>query len=193
MQHKKSILTCLMLVSTLFGSAGAMAAEYDIDASHSFVQFRTKHLGYSWLVGRFDRLSGVFDYAPEQGAAAQSIFVEVDVTSVNSNHAERDKHLRSDDFLNSDDYPNATFKSTSYEGDADGGTMHGELTLHGVTKPLAIEIKKIGEGNDPWGGYRAGFEGKVQITRADFGMEYNLGPDAVVVELDLYIEGVRRQ
>jgi len=70
--------------------------------------------------------------------------------------------------------------------------MEGILTLHGVSKPVAIDFKSIGEGDDPWGGYRAGFEGHIKLRRSDFGMTYNLGPKSETMDLDLYIEGVRK-
>ena len=103
------------------------------------------------------------------------------------------KHLRGADFLDVETYPEASFVSTSYDRREDGGTLNGDLTLHGVTKPISFEVKKIGEGSDPWGGYRAGFEGQIDLTRSDFGMEFNLGPGAEVVKIDLYIEGIKKQ
>lgn len=169
----------------------APAADYDIDPAHSFIQFRVKHLGFSWLVGRFNRFSGSFHYDADNPAASK-IELEVETASVDSNHAERDKHLRNEDFLDVTKHPQAVFKSTRYEGDADGGKMHGTLTLHGRTNPMVISISKIGEGDDPWGGYRAGFEGWVTFARADYGMNFDLGPSAKNVEMDLYVEGIRR-
>ncbi len=172
------------------GAAGA--ADYEIDSGHSFVEFRISHLGFSWMYGSFDNISGSFTFDPEAGQAGQKITVEIDTASIDTGHAERDKHLRSADFLDVDKFPTATFVSTGYEGDADGGTMHGDLTLHGVTKAIAIAVKKIGEGSDPWGGYRAGFEGTVTLVRSDFGMGYNLGPTAESLDMFLGIEGIRK-
>ncbi len=174
-----------------FLSLVASAATYDIDPTHSFVQFRIKHLGYSWLYGRFNTISGEFSYAAEQPEAS-TISVTIETASVDSNHAERDKHLRNEDFLHVDKYPTATFQSTKFTPNGDGGILEGELTLHGVTKPIQIEVTKIGEGKDPWGGYRAGFAGITTLTRKDFGMEYDLGPAAESMELELGIEGIRK-
>lgn len=179
---------------TLFASAvTANAAEFTIDPTHSFVEFKTKHLGYSWLAGRFNTISGTMKYDPASGESGQKISLEIDTASVDTNHSERDKHLRSADFLNVEEFPKATFVSTGYKGDANGGTLSGDLTLHGVTKNISFDIKKIGEGKDPWGGYRAGFEGTYSLVRKDFNMGYNLGPAAEKVELDLYIEGIRKK
>ena len=188
----KRILGAALVAAGLSLSApAAQTADYTIDAGHSFVQFKISHVGVSWMIGTFERTSGSFTFDSEAGPEAQSITVEIDTASVDTNHAERDKHLRSADFLNVDEYPTAIFVSTGYEGDAESGVMTGDLSLHGVTKPIAIAVKKVGEGKDPWGGYRAGFEGTVTITRKDFGMGYNLGPASESMELFLFIEGTR--
>ena len=175
------------------GSMGtaAPAADYEIDTAHSFIEFRIKHLGYSWLYGRFNRFSGGFSHDPAD-PSANRISVSIDPASVDTNHAERDKHLRNPDFLDVEKYPDAGFESTGYTGDAESGTLEGMLTLHGVTKPISIDLRKIGEGKDPWGGYRAGFIGTVTLTRGDFGISYNLGPASETMELELGIEGIRK-
>ena len=170
----------------------AAAVEYEIDQAHSFIQFRTQHLGFSWLVGQFNRFSGSMTYDPEAGPESQSIRVTIDVASLDTNHAERDKHLRGPDFFDVSNYPTAKFVSTGFEGGEDGGTLTGDLTLLGVTKSVSFTVRKIGEGDDPWGGYRAGFEGSYVLKRRDFGMGYNLGPTAEEVELELLIEGIRK-
>ncbi|MGI9331655.1 MAG: YceI family protein [Gammaproteobacteria bacterium] len=187
-------LTASLALGALFTvgpATSALAADYEVDPAHSFIQFRIKHLGYSWLIGRFNNMNGSFNY--DAGNPANSaIQVVIDTRSIDTNHAKRDKHLRSDDFLKTDVHGNATFKSTAFEGDANGGKLTGELSLLGVTKPVTLEISKIGEGDDPWGGYRAGFEGTTNLTRADFGDEYNLGPASEKMELELYVEGIRK-
>ncbi len=187
------ILTARTLTAAalLAGTSAAWSADYAIDPAHSFVEFRIQHLGYSWLYGRFNKLSGTFSHDPASPEASR-IQVTVDTASVDSNHAERDKHLRSADFLDVDKYPEATFRSTGYSGTADEGTMTGELTMHGVTKPVEIKVKKLGEGKDPWGGYRAGFIGTLVVDRRDFGIEYQLGPASWTLEMDLGIEGIRK-
>lgn len=184
-----------LLFSLLFVCAplGAQAAEYDIDPAHSFIQFRIQHLGFSWLIGRFNEFGGDFVYDPPAGAAAQRVSVVIETASIDSNHAERDKHLRAEKYLNVGAHPQASFVSTRFEGgDDDAGVMHGDFTFRGITKPIAIEVKKIGEGEDPWGGYRAGFEGRVKIVRSDYGMDAYLGPNSDEMEMELYLEGVRR-
>ena len=175
-----------------FPASQSGAAEYRIDPSHSVVQFKISHLGYSWIIGVFDRISGSFTYDPAGGDGGQKVSVEIETASIDTGHAERDKHLRSPGFLNVKRYPDASFVSTGYEGDADRGVMKGNLTLMGVTKPIAIAVKKVGEGNDPWGGYRAGFEGTVTISRREFNAGRYLGPASDSMEFFFALEGVRQ-
>ncbi|WP_299876588.1 YceI family protein [uncultured Cocleimonas sp.] len=184
----KTIATSFLALGLLAGTVSAQAADYAFDkkGAHQFVQFRVQHLGYSWLYGRFNDFDGNFSYDAEQPEKAK-VSVKIDTSSVDTNHAERDKHIRSDDFLNVDKFPEATFTSTSF----DGKTLKGDLTLHGVTKPVDIAIEKIGEGEDPWGGYRAGFEGRTTFKMADFGIKKDLGPKSADVEMILSVEGVR--
>jgi len=185
----KSLLAAVLLLAGV--QAPLQAAEYEIDPAHSFVEFRIQHLGYSWLYGRFNDVSGSYTHDVDDPEASE-ITVKIDPASVDTNHAKRDKHIRSEDFLHVDEYPNASFKSTSYTGTAEEGTLKGELTLHGVTKPVTIEMKKLGEGKDPWGGYRSGFIGTTTINRKDFGIDYELGPASWEMELELGIEGIRQ-
>jgi len=173
----------------------SQAADYTIDTkgAHAFVQFHIKHLGYSWLVGRFNRFEGEFSY-DEANPDAASVAVTIDTASIDSNHAERDKHLRNDEFLDVKKYPQARFVSTAYRNLGNGrGELKGELTLHGVTRALTIDVTAIGAGDDPWGGYRRGFEGRTSFALADFGIKRNLGPASKEVHLWLGIEGIRKK
>ncbi len=185
----------LAAVAAVFAlAAPASAADYafDIKGAHASINFRVKHLGFSWLAGRFDTFNGNFSYddkAPEKS----TVSVEIDTASVNSNHAERDKHLRSADFLDVAKFPKATFVSKSVKP-KDGGkaTIVGDLTLRGVTKEVTIEATSIGGGADPWGGVRQGFEGVTSFKLADFGVPKDLGPASKDVELTLHVEGVKK-
>ncbi|MBT41324.1 MAG: hypothetical protein CMF12_02250 [Idiomarina sp.] len=192
---KKTIIAAAIASTALFaGTAQAEEYKIDIEGQHAFIQFKINHLGYSWLLGRFNEFDGSFNYdenAPEDA----SINVTIETASIDTNHAERDKHLRSDDFLNVSEFPTALFESTRYvpdEDDADEGTMYGNFTLNGVTKEIAIDVEHVGAGEDPWGGFRRGFEGEVDLTLADYNIDYNLGPAAREVELYFSIEGVRQ-
>ena len=181
----------MTMLSAVSLTVPVRAADYEIDMSHAFIQFRISHLGYSVLNGRFDQFGGKFSWDQASPQAA-TVEVAVDTASIDSNWAERDKHLRSADFLDVEKFPKATFKGTNYTGDGKGGKLQGDLTLHGVTRPLTLEVQFIGEGPDPWGGYRAGFKAHTTLRRADFGMTYELGPTAETMEFDLFVEGIRK-
>ena len=186
-------LTATTLFSTL-ATTTVSAADYIIDTkgAHAFIDFKIKHLGYSWLLGRFNTFDGGFSYdAKEPNKSA--IELVIDVASIDSNHAERDKHLKNADFLDVKKFPEASFKSTGFNfSDADNAIVSGDFTLHGVTKSISFPVQKIGEGGDPWGGYRAGFEGKTSLKLTDYGISYNLGPASTHVEIGLYVEGIRK-
>jgi len=188
-------LTPLAVMAALACSTAASAAEYTIDTkgAHASINFRIKHLGFSWLTGRFDRFSGTYSY-DEKAPEASKISVEIDTTSVNSNHAERDKHLRNADFLDVDKFPKATFVSKKVEPAGDGkAKVTGDFTLRGVTKEITIDAEYVGGGADPWGGNRTGFAGTTSIALADFGITFNLGPASKEVELTLNVEGVENK
>ena len=191
---KFGIAPLAIVAASLAMAVPVHAADYEIDSkgAHASINFRVKHLGFSWLTGRFDTFTGTFsfdDKAPEKSA----VKVEIDTASVSSNHAERDKHLRSADFLDAAKFPKATFVSKSVTPKAGGkATIVGDLTLRGVTKEVAIEAETIGGGADPWGGERQGFSGATTFKLADFGVPKDLGPASKEVELTLHVEGVRK-
>jgi len=183
------LMAVLLPVSSTLG-----AAEYVIDTkdSHAFIQFKIPHLGYSWLLGRFNTFEGKFSYDKKKLSNTR-IEVSIETDSIDSNHAERDKHLRGQDFLAVSEFPEARFVSTSYtEREDGGGKLSGNLTLRGITRPITIEVRQVGAGMDPWGGYRRGFEGHTKLALKDYGINFNLGPASKVVELDLYVEGIRQ-
>jgi len=197
---KKTLMTTTLattfLASSLFAIIApnsALAADYKVDVkgAHAFVQFKIKHLGYSWLLGRFNTFDGDFSYDDKSPNSA-NINIEIDTKSIDSNHAERDKHLKGKDFLNVSKFPKATFVSNNVKfSDNENAIVTGEFTLKGVTKTISFPVVKIGEGQDPWGGYRAGFSGTTSLKLADYGITYNLGPASTHVEMSLNIEGVR--
>jgi polyisoprenoid-binding protein YceI len=189
----KKTFAALALGSALF-SAPLLAADYAIDKAgqHAFINFKISHLGYSWLYGTFRDFDGSFSFDAAQPETS-SVNVVINTASIDSNHAERDKHLRSDEFLNVGKHPQATFKSTAVKSTGEGkADITGDLTLNGVTRPVTIAATFIGEGTDPWGGYRAGFEGSTSLKLTDFNITKNLGPASQEVELILSVEGVRQ-
>lgn len=171
---------------------GASAADYVIDTkgAHASVNFKVNHLGYSYIEGRFNKFDGEFSYDPAN-IADSMVMVTVDTTSLDSNHAERDKHIRSSDFIDASKYSTATFTSTSVVDKGDGKlAVNGDLNLHGVTKPITIDAEFIGAGQDPWGGERAGFYGTTRLELADFNIAV-MGASSYV-DMELHVEGIKK-
>jgi polyisoprenoid-binding protein YceI len=194
----KKTLAALALGTALLSAGQAMAADYTIDnkGQHAFVNFKISHLGYSFIYGTFKEWNGTFSFDAAKPEDSK-ISIDLKTASVFTNNAERDKHISSKDFLEVDKYPDAKFVSTSVKPtgkNADGkltADVTGDLTLHGVTKPIVIKSTFLGEGKDPWGGYRAGFEGTSSIKRSDFGKMMDLGPTSDTLDLIISFEGVQ--
>ena len=175
MNKTRQICATFALTSALVLPSLASADTYKIDTegAHAFVQFRIQHLGYSWLYGRFNEFDGAFTYDEEDPAKAE-VEVAIKTASVDSNHAERDKHLRGADFLDVDKYPEARFVSTSFEPtDGDKAVLVGDLTLHGVTKAVELHLEFNGAVTDPWGNDKVGFSASGEINRKDWGLNFN--------------------
>lgn len=174
-------------------SAPVQADRYiiDIEGQHAFIDWRISHLGFSWLHGRFNDFDGHFTYDPDDLAASE-VYVEIDMASIDSNHVERDEHLRDADFFDVAQYPQAVFQSTGVEPlDNDRFTLIGDMTIKGITHEIEIDATKVGAGEDPWGSYRAGFFGTTEIKLKDFGIDYDLGPAATTATVILSVEGIR--
>jgi polyisoprenoid-binding protein YceI len=191
----KRLIAVLAIVSaSLLNSPLARSADYiiDIEGMHAAIQFRIKHLGFSWLVGNFNEFDGHFSFNSDRPEQA-SVAVTINPASIDSNHAQRDKHLRGEDFLYVEKYPQASFTSTRVEASgADKLTIVGDLTLRGVTREITIDAEKIGAGPDPWGGFRMGFSGTTSLVLKDFGITKSLGPSATAVDLVLHVEGIKQ-
>ncbi|RFA30751.1 hypothetical protein CAI21_04380 [Alkalilimnicola ehrlichii] len=191
--RKTQLFSALALAGglALSNSAFAEVKEYKVDPTHSFVMFSISHLGFSFVEGRFNELSGEFTYDSDNPANSD-ITMRVNTASIDSNHAERDRHLRASDYLHVSRHPEATFTTTRFEPNGDDGILHGDLTLYGTTQPIEVDVKFVGAGEDPWGGYRRGYVGTTTITLSDFGMNFQLGPDAETTDLRFVIEGIRQ-
>lgn len=188
----KKTLAALAIGSAVL-SANVMAADYVVDkeGQHAFVDFKISHLGYSFITGTFKDIDGKFSFDAAKPEASKIEF-NVNTASVFTNHAERDKHIASADFLNASKFAKATFVSTSVKSTGEKtADVTGDLTILGVTKPVVVKATFLGEGKDPWGGYRAGFEGTTTIKRSDFGKQKDLGPASDTVELYVSFEGVK--
>ena len=182
---KSKLLIGATLAISLLASAQSMAADYVIDTKgqHAFVNFKASHLGYSYIFGRFNDFSGKFNHDPAKPGDSK-VNVIIQAKSLDTNHAERDKHLRSADFFDVGKYPVIEFDSTGFKD----GKLNGDLSIHGVTKSVTLDVTHVGEGDDPWGGYRSGFEASVSLKSTDFGMPSWVGD----VEVTLTVEGVRQ-
>jgi len=195
----KQLAATAALLCAGFMASTAMAAEehYVIDTKgqHAFIEFKVKHLGYSWIYGQFRKFKGDFTF-DAANPKRNSVHVTIDTMSIDTNHAERNKHLRSDDFFAARQFPIITYNSTSYEDKGQGqGVIHGILTLRGVSKNVDLDVTQIGTGKDPWGGYRRGFEAHTTLHLSDYGMPFapKLGPVSDSVELNISLEGIREK
>jgi polyisoprenoid-binding protein YceI len=169
---------------------------WNVDPSHSHVTFSVRHIGISKVRGEFGAYEGQLVIG-EDGTLTASGSVKVD--SISTKDENRDGHLKSADFFDVENYPEITFQSTGFTAlDEDTYEITGDLTLHGVTKPITLTAELGGTGPDPFGGERVGLEVKGEISRGEFGMKFNMAlgtGNAVVsdtVKLDFDIEAVKQ-
>lgn len=172
---------------------------YTIDPAHSEVGFVVRHMGFSKVRGRFETFEGTVTGNPDDISSLQAR-VEIDGRSITTDEKKRDEHLRSSDFLDIENHPKIIFQSTRVtKVDGQTFTVEGELTIRGVTKQVELRGKYLGEGKDPWGGTRVGFEASTTVNRKDYGVNWNaaleaggfLVGDDVKIELD--IQAVRSE
>jgi len=189
---KKSAL--LLFIFTGIGNHAA-AATYKIDPEHSAVVFHIHHL-LGKVTGRFDRFQGTVDYETGQlGILKTSATIEV--ASINTQSDKRDTHLRSEDFFDVEKYPAIAFRSTGVtDVQKNHAKLHGNLTMHGVTKPVVLILEMNGVAKDPWGGTHAAFTATGKLDRRDYGVEWNQAAEGGgflignEVEIELDIEGI---
>jgi polyisoprenoid-binding protein YceI len=165
------------------------AEEYKIDGSHSKAQFSVKHLMVSNVRGEFGKMTGTVDF-DDKNPGATKIEATLDATTINTGVTKRDDHLRSPDFFDTAKFPTLSFKSTSAKKTADGLAVTGELTMHGVTKVVVLNVEgPTPEIKDPWGNQRRGATATTKIKRSDFGLNWNQAIEAggVVVGDDIAI------
>lgn len=148
-------------------------ARWSFDLVHSSVNFTVRHMVVSKVRGRFTKWDGAL-VMDEQNPAAGRVDVVIDAASIETGVEQRDGHLKSPDFFDVARFPQITFKSTKVEP-AGAGVLKvtGELTMHGVTRPVVLDVEYAGSANDPWGGVRAGFSARTSLDRKDFGLTYN--------------------
>ncbi len=179
------------LAVSLLTAAVAGAATYTIDASHSSVGFKVRHMMVSKVTGSFGEFAGTVDYV--EGQPGQwTTTATIKTASVNTNDAKRDGHLSGADFFDAEKYPEITFASKGVRKEGDGWVLAGDLTMHGVTKPVELALEFNGAMTDPWGNNRIGFSAEGVLDRRDFGISYNTvldkGGVAASNEVDLMLE-----
>ena len=168
---------------------------YAIDASHTHVGFKVRHLMVSKVRGRFADFEGTVTIAPEP--LDSSVEVTVQLASIDTRDAGRDEHLRGADFFDVTTHPSMTFRSSAVREVGRGHyAVDGELSLREITKPLVLDVRFDGTARDPWGGERAGFTATAELDREDFGLTWNqaLETGGVLVgkkvEIELEVEAV---
>jgi polyisoprenoid-binding protein YceI len=187
-----------LTLATLVSST-CWAADYTIDSAHSSVTLKVRHLAISSVPGRFGDVSGRFSFDPAKIEASKAE-ATIAASSINTMDAKRDDHVKSPDFLDVPKYPSITFKTNKVDKVSDAAfKAHGDLTIHGVTKPVTLDVTYGGAAKDPWGKERVAFEAKTLINRKDFGLTWSktletgglvVGDD---VQITLEIEGVKAQ
>lgn len=171
---------------------------WQIDSSHSGIQFTVRHLVIAKVRGQFSRWTGVLE-TPGSDFAQGSLDVVIDASSISTGVADRDTHLRSADFFDVERYPEITFKSTAVtRTDADRLRVAGALTIKGVTRDVALDVEVLGQAKDPWGHERAAFSATTAVDRREFGLTWNqvLEAGGVMVgdriDITIDIEAVRQ-
>lgn len=154
---------------------GYIAGTWTIDPVHSDVSFSVRHMMVSKVRGRFGAFTGTV--VTDEDPLASKVTAEIDLTSIDTNNAQRDDHIRSADFFEVDKHPNMTYASTGIRQSGDGYVVDGELSLKGITKSVPLALEFNGAGPDAFGGTRAGFSATTEISRKDFGIEFNMPID----------------
>ena len=167
-----ALVIALLAVLPMASLPASAADLYAIDATHSSVGFKVKHL-VSKVPGRFTSFSGTIRFDAKT-VSASSVDVTIDATSINTDNPKRDAHLKSPDFLDAEKFPTMTFKSTKLRAiDKDHFEVVGDLTIHGVTKPVTLQTELLGISPGFGTGQRIGFQATTTINRKDFGVSWN--------------------
>jgi len=150
----------------------SMTTTWAIDPSHTVAEFAVKHMVVATTKGRFKGVEGRINL-DEANLAGSSVEVSIDTATVDSGDDKRDGHLKSPDFFDVEIYPAITFKSTKVDGDGDRFHVHGDLTIRDVTKPVVLEVERLGGGKTPFGTEILAYEAKTKINRKDYGLTWN--------------------
>jgi polyisoprenoid-binding protein YceI len=182
----------LFIFGGLAVNPSARAAEaYAADPVHSSLVYRVKHFNATYFWGRFNTINGSFSLDDANPANCQFEF-QVKADSIDTGNAKRDKHLKSPDFFNVVQFPTIAFKSQSVTRSGEAYEVVGDLTMHGVTKPITVKVVPTGKGKGPMGAPIAGIEATLLLKRTDFGMSNMVGPLGDDVWVTVSIEGRRK-
>ncbi len=173
---------------TLEGHLLPAPGVWDIDPGHTDLAFVGRHFMVTKVRGRFTDVTGRVVIAPQMSDS--SVEVTIGMASVESGSADRDDHIRSADLFDVERYPTATFVSRTVDWTGSSGTVHGDLTIHGVTRHVPLVVSFEGYVPDPWGGHRAIFSARTTVNREDFGITWNVALEAggLLVSKDVRIE-----
>lgn len=166
-----------------------MAMKWKIDPAHSEIQFKVKHLMITTVTGHFKSYDLDVETETDDFNTTKKIVFTADIDSIDTNNAQRDTHLKSNDFFNGEQYPQLKFVGEKYESNGDEATLHGELTIREVTKPITLKVEFGGNVVDPWGQEKAGFTIDGKINRKDFNLTWDAVTEAgsVVVSNEIKI------
>ena len=167
-----------------------MNMKWQIDPTHSEIQFKVKHLMITTITGYFKQFDLKVETATEDFTSAKEIVFTADIDSIDTNNAQRDTHLKSADFFNAEQHRQLQFTGTKYEAAGDDtAKLYGDLTISGVTKPVVLNVEYGGIVTDPYGQTKAGFTVAGKISRKDFGLTWNAVTEAgsVVVSDEIKI------
>jgi polyisoprenoid-binding protein YceI len=184
------------MTSTAVQIPGYVVGTWDIDPTHSTVGFSVRHMMVSKVRGYFREFTG--EIVTAQDPAQSTVTATIELPSIDTRQEQRDAHIRSADFFDVDNHPQMTFRSTAVKTDGADWTVEGELTIKGRTKPVVLDLELNGFGPDAYGGTRAGFTAKTEISRSEFGVDISMpmdGGGVVVgdkVSVELEIEAVLR-
>ena len=166
---------------------------WQIDPTHSSIEFAVKHMMFSTVRGRFKDVKGTIE-VDEQNPDRSTVNVEIATASIDTGVADRDAHLRSADFFNVDEFPTITFRSKRVEGamkkEGDSFRVIGDLTIRGKSVEVTLDSTFLGSGKDPWGNVKSGAEATAKIDRREFGLTWNqaLETGGILVGNDIRIE-----
>ncbi|MCC6849871.1 MAG: polyisoprenoid-binding protein [Deltaproteobacteria bacterium] len=177
MSHRTLVVAAVFAAGLVAPLTARAADTYEIDGAHASVQFSVRHMMISNVRGEFTKVSGTATGDPGQPTAT-TVEATIDAASIDTRNAKRDEHLRGPEFLDTAKFPTIGFTSTKVEKAGEGWKLTGNLTLHGVTKPVVLDVTNVTPPvKDPWGNTRIGAQAATKLNRRDFGIVFNKALD----------------